>query len=482
MSSYPGRLSSGLPALDDVLNGGLIPGASYLIRGGPGQGKTTLGCHFLSSVGTRGAALFIGFQEPEDQLRTNAEAVGIDVSNVTFLSLAPDERFFTDQQGYDVFAAADVEQEPLAEAVTAAMERSNPSHVFVDSMTQLRFLSSDLYQYRKQVLSLLRYFRDRGATVLFTSERSSEISDEDLQFIADGVITLDVASSGSFLEVSKFRGSGFMRGAHQMRVGGSGLELFPCRLPPRSNKVEDERWRYATGVTKIDEMLYGGLEAGTISLITGPSGVGKSTLASLFATHAAEQGRKSAFYLFEEEQSSLLYRASSLAIPLKKFMDSGLVAVQQVEPLRYLADEFASMVHSKVEAEGVELVILDSIAGFELVLGEGEQTKSALHAFAKGLSRRGISVILVNEIEALTGQFRISEKGISYLSDNVIFLRFMEADGELKKSIGVLKKRLSPFDSKMYTYQIAAPGFRLDESVAAQGLQGVLDGQQVVND
>lgn len=476
------RLSSGLAELDSVLTGGFIPGASYLIRGGPGQGKTTLGCHFLSSAGRQGNPLFIGFQEPEEQLRTNAEAMGIDVSNISFLSLAPDERFFTDQQGYDVFSAADVEQEPLAEAVVAAVERLKPTHVFVDSMTQLRFLSTDLYQYRKQVLSLLRYFRERGATVLFTSERSSEISDEDLQFIADGVITLDIASTGAFLEVSKFRGSGFMRGAHQMRVGSSGIELFPRRLPPRANIVEDERWRYASGVKKLDEILYGGLEAGTISLITGPSGVGKSTLASLFATHAADQGRKSAIYLFEEEQSSLLYRASSLAIPLKDFVDSGVVAVEQVEPLRYLADEFASMVHRKVEEEGVELVILDSIAGFELVLGESEEAKMALHSFAKGLSRRGVSVILVNEIEALTGQFRISEKGISYLSDNVIFLRFMEADGELKKSLGVLKKRMSPFDSKMYTYTIAAPGFCLDESVAAQGLQGVLDGQQIVRE
>lgn len=472
------RISSGIIALDNILYGGFIKRSAYLIRGGPGQGKTTLGLHFLSSAGAHGAALFIGFQELEEQLRVNAKAVGIEVSNIAFLSLAPDEHFFTEQQGYDVFAAADVENEPLAESVIKAVEQVAPSHVFIDSMTQLRFLSADIYQYRKQVLSFLRYLREREATVLFTSELSAELPDEDLQFIADGVITLDTAPTGSFLQVSKFRGSDFLRGPHQIRVGNRGLEVFPRPLPPKANLSEDERWRWSTGLEKLDKILGGGLEAGTISLLTGPSGVGKSTLASLFVARAAAQGRRAAIYLFEEEMSALLHRAASLNINLRKPLADGLISIEQIEPLRYLTDEFAMLAGHKVKEEGIELVVLDSIAGFELTLGDGDESKKALHALAKNLSRRGASVILVNEIEALTGQFKISEKGISYLSDNVIFLRFMEAEGELKKSLGVLKKRLGAFDTRMYTYDIGPTALSIGAPVGKQGLQGILDGQQ----
>jgi circadian clock protein KaiC len=478
MSCTPKRVSTGILELDYILSGGFIQQSAYLIRGGPGQGKTTLGLHFLSAADKQDAALFIGFQEPEEQLRANAESVGIDVSNIHFLSLAPDEHFFTGQQSYDVFAAADVEQEPLVGAVTKAVEHAAPTHVFVDSMTQLRFLSADVYQYRKQVLSFLCYFRERGATVLFTSELSAELPDEDLQFISDGVITLDTVPTGSFLQVSKFRGSDFLRGPHQIRVGKRGLEIFPRLLPPKANLSEDERWRWGTGIEKLDKILHGGLEAGTISLITGPSGAGKSTLASLFVARAAAQGRKAAIYLFEEELSSLLHRAAALKINLKEPLTDGRISIEQVEPLRYLADEFAMLVSHKVEEEGVELVILDSIAGFELTLGRSEGSKMAIHAFAKNLSRRGVSVILVNEIEAMTGQFRVSERGISYLSDNVRFLRFMEAEGELKKSLGVLKKRLGPFDTRMYTYEIGPIALSIGDPVGKQGLQGVLDGQQ----
>src|SRR5690606_35743233 len=131
----------------------------------------------------------------------------------------------------DVFSAADVEAEPLAAALTEAVERVSPKRVFIDSMTQLRFLAPDLFQYRKQVLSLLRFLRDRGATVVFSSERSRDLPDDDLQFIADGVISLGSAEGAPTLEVTKFRGSGFRRGPHQYRVGGRGLEVFPRPLP-----------------------------------------------------------------------------------------------------------------------------------------------------------------------------------------------------------------------------------------------------------
>lgn len=470
------RVSTGLEPLDEILSGGLLRSSAYLVRGGPGQGKTTLGLHFLTAAEKPGTALFIGFQEPEEQLRANAATVGIDVSGVRFLSLAPDERFFAEHQAYDVFSAADVEGEPLAESVLEAVERYAPTRVFIDSMTQLRFLSADVYQYRKQVLSLLRYLRERGATVLFSSERGAEHPDDDLQFLADGVITLESSTVGSTLEVSKLRGSAFRRGAHQVRVGPRGLEVFPRPLPPRSEVNERERLRWKSGVERLDEILHGGIEAETVTLITGPSGAGKSTLASLFVAHAAQAGRNAAMYVFEEEISSVLARARALRIPLRDGMRDGRLTIEQVEPMRYLADEFAARVRRKVEEEQLDVVVLDSIAGYQLTLEGQEAVKGSIHAFAKSLARIGASVFLINEVEAVTGDFKISEKGISYVSDNVILLRFMEEAGELKKVVGVLKKRMSGFDPRLYTFEVGPVMLSIGEPVGS--LQGEPNGRQ----
>lgn len=470
------RLSTGVDGLDEILGGGAIRQRSYLVRGGPGQGKTTLGLHFLTAANDNETTLFIGFQEPEIQLRSNADSLGLDVSGINFLSLAPDERFFAEQQGYDVFAAADVESQPLVESIIQSVERNHPSRVFVDSLSQLRFLSADIFQYRKQVLSFLCYLTQQGATVLFSSESSREFPDDDLQFIADGVINLESNPSGSAVRVSKMRGSRFRPGAHHMRVGVGGLKVFPRITPPAGRLAEFQVQRWGTGLRTLDDLLHGGLVASTVSLITGPSGIGKSTLASLFVAEATRQQRRVAVFLFEEELPFFLRRTKDLQIPLEKPMADGRLTIEQVEPMRYLADEFTMRVRSHVEQTGVEMVVLDSISGFELAL-DGEGVKERLHAFAKSLTRLGVTVLLINEIEAMTGQFRVSEKGISYLSDNVIFLRYVEIDGMLKKAIGVLKKRLSGFDNRLYTFEIGQKGFRIGGPI--HGLRGVLMGTPV---
>lgn len=468
------RLSTGIRGVDEILGGGLIRNRAYLVRGGPGQGKTTLGLHFLAAAGNDEPALFIGFQEPEEQIAANAAAIGLDVSNINFLSLIPDEKFFAEQQGYDVFSSADVEQEPLADAIVKAVDAFVPKRVFVDSLTQLRFLSADAFQYRKQVMSFLRFLTQRGATVLFSSESSQDTPDDDLQFMADGVLNFETGQAGSAMRVTKFRGSGFVHGRHHMRLGATGMQVFPRLVPPLTKKANDELKRWSSGSSRIDAILHGGIEAGTISLITGPAGVGKSTLAAQFAADAARKGHSSALFLFEEDYNIFLRRTQSLKLGLDQAIREGTVVIEPVEPMRYLADEFTAEVLRQITEKNVELVVLDSVAGFGLTLG-GEEIEERLHTFAKTLARMGVTVILINETQAVTGQeFQATEKGISYLSDNVIFLRYMEIDGGLEKALGVLKKRLSGFDSNMRTYGIGEGGLIVHDSI--EGLHGVLSG------
>lgn len=468
------RLSTGVAGLDEVLNGGLIKDRAYLVRGGPGAGKTTLGLHFLSAASKNEPALFIGFQEPEAQIRTNASAIGLDLSGISFLSLIPDSDFFTNQQGYDVFSSADVEQEPLAAAIVQAVEEFAPKRIFIDSLTQLRFLSADAFQYRKQVMSLLRFLIQDGATVLFSSEYSSDTPDDDLQFMADGVFHCEAGPTASAIRITKFRGSGFVHGSHHVRLSGQGMQVFPRLIPSRTRIAPDQDKVWSSGSERIDAILHGGLEAGTISLLTGPAGVGKSTLAAQFAAEAGRKGSACALFLFEEDRNIFLRRTVSLDMGLDHLVEKGGITLEQVEPMRYLADEFTAEVLRQIEEDHVELVVLDSVAGFALTLG-GEEVEERLHTFATALARKGVTVLLINETQAVTGQeFQATEKGISYISDNVLFLRYMEVDGGLKKTMGVLKKRLSGFDTAMHTYSIGKGGLVVHDSV--EGFHGVLSG------
>ncbi len=302
------RVSTGIVGLDEVLNGGLIPGRAYLVRGGPGTGKTTLGFHFLTAGSVNGeTVLFISLGEPEEQIRANAACQGFDLRGVHFLDLSPTPEFFAEVETYDIFSPAEVEREPTTRRIVETVRALKPSRVFIDSMTQFRYLSTDPFQFRKQALSFLRFLTEQGATVVFTSESSLEAPDEDLQFLADGVIELEFVDMERHVRVRKYRGSDFRAGEHALRLTERGMEVFPQLIPEAFTRPFVAE-TVSSGIPALDEMLNGGLERGTTTIITGPTGVGKTTLGLQFVKEAARRGERSVVFTFEESVPTLVAR------------------------------------------------------------------------------------------------------------------------------------------------------------------------------
>ncbi|HEY0754426.1 MAG TPA: ATPase domain-containing protein [Ktedonobacteraceae bacterium] len=468
------RISTGIAGLDEILCGGLVANRAYLLRGGPGCGKTTLGMHFLCAGAVKGeSCLFITLGEPERELRENAEALGFDLTNIHFLDLSPNATFFTEMQSYDIFSPAEVEREPITQQILDQISTIHPQRVFLDAMTQFRFLATDDFQFRKQVLSFLRFLVEHQSTVFFTSEGSEANPDDDLQFMSDGVIHLRFAPQGRTLSVSKFRGSDFQSGAHAIRLTNRGMEIFPHLLPEKHTQVFTKEI-ISSGVPEIDELLHGGLERGTITLFTGPTGVGKTTLGLQFMKEAAGRGERSVVYTFEEAQETLVRRCESVNIPVRSMTQRGTLSVTSIEPLHFSPDEFARLVRSEVEERQAQIVMIDSIAGYQVSL-HGEDAVTHLHALCKYLQNMGIAVLLINETASITGDFQVSDLAISYLSDNIVFLRYLELAGEIRKTIGVLKKRLSSFERTMREIEITRYGIKVGKPLT--GLQGILTGR-----
>jgi len=467
------RLSTGISGLDEVLYGGLVPACAYLVRGGPGSGKTTLGLHFLTAGAANGEkTLYITLGESAEQIGTNGDRLGFDMKGMTFLDLSPSSEFFTEIQTYDIFSPAEVEREPTTQKIIESVETLKPKRVVLDAITQFRYLSVDAFQFRKQVLSFIRFLLEQGATVIFTSEGSQTAPDDDLQFISDGVINLNHDAEGRTLNITKFRGSNFHTGMHSMRLTNKGMEVSP-RLQPEVYKREFIVQSIPSGVPELDELLHGGIERGTITIFTGSTGVGKTTIGLQFMKEAAGRGERSVVYCFEEPEEILLHRCESINIPVNAMSDRGTLSVIPVEPLYFSPDEFANMVRQEVEEKKARIVMIDSVAGYRLSL-RGEDLISHLHALCKYLQNMGVTVILVNELETITGDFRATDVGISYMADNIIFLRYIEVQGQLRKAIGVLKKRMSDFEKTMREIEITRYGIKVGKPLT--NLRGILSG------
>ncbi|MBD2001127.1 AAA family ATPase [Leptolyngbya sp. FACHB-541] len=468
------RLSTGVPGLDEILYGGLIPQQAYLVRGGPGVGKTTLGLEFLSAGVAQGEnSLFIVLGEAESQVRTNGNRLGFNTEAITFLDLSPSSDFFTEVETYDIFSPAEVEREPTTQKIVEQVKQLQPKRVFIDAMTQFRYLATDVFQFRKQVLSFLRFLLEQGATVLFASESSPTMPDDDLQFMSDGVIELQQTNGTRCLMVVKFRGSGFRAGAHTFRLLATGMEVFP-RLQPEAYERDFKMEAIPSGVPELDALLDGGIERGTVTIFTGPTGVGKTTIGVQFIKAAAERGERSVLYAFEEQVSMVLHRAEAISIPVRGMVQRETLSIVAVEPLQFSPDEFANLVRQEVEQKQARIVMLDSIAGYRLSV-RGADLVSHLHALCKYLQNVGVTVILINETEGITGDFRATEIGISYLADNIVFLRYLEMQGEMRKAIGVLKKRLSNFERTLRELDITSDGIQVGQPLSQ--LRGILRGE-----
>ncbi|NJD08174.1 MAG: recombinase RecA [Methylococcaceae bacterium] len=466
------RISSGVAGLDELLGGGFIPLRAYLVRGGPGSGKTTLGLHFLTA--SANPALFITLSEDEASIRRNAETLGIDLSKVHIINLAPDKDSFFEEDSYDIFSPAEVERKPLADKLVSGVERIKPQRVFIDSLTQFRYLSADRFQFRKQTLSLFSYLKNLNITTLFSTESSAEAPDDDLQFLSDGIIEIGSRSDGRMLRITKFRGSDFAQDWHFFRLTDRGWHVFP-RMRATEHVREFQPETVRSGVPELDELLHGGLARGTVTVISGPTGVGKTTLGLQYMKEAAGRGERSVIFTFEETLGTLFHRARAIGVPIDAMVRQGTLAVHYVEPLIYSAFEFAAMLREEAECRDARIVMLDSSKGFQMSI-RGEDILTHLHTKCTYLKNMGVTTILVSELDTITGdQFKATEVGVSYLADTIVFLRYMELEGELRKAIGVLKNRTSAFERNLRELEITPYGIKVGRPLAQ--VSGILTGK-----
>ncbi len=469
------RIETGVPRADEILDGGLLPKSATLVRGAPGAGKTIFGLHFLTTTTDPDATnLYINLGEPEAYLESTADSFGLNTDAIEFLNLSPSGEEFQTDSTYTLFRSGEVEQPPLVDSIRQKVEAVEPERVMIDPVTVIRHLTPDERQFRTQILSLLDFLKDRDATVLLTSQAAQSIPDDDLQFLADTVINLDLETDHRTMRVSKFRGSSSRAGSHTVTIDDTGMRVWP-RLDRTHHQRDGPTETLSSGVSELDRLLDGGITTGTVTFLSGPTGSGKTTTGLHFINEAASNDRRSVLYSFEEGRTTMLDRAEAVGIPIRDMIEGGTLVIEEIAPDELSMDEFSYRLRTEVEEKGTEIVMIDGISGYERAFRDTEgDTTRQLIKIGRYLRNMNVTGLVTNEVHQITGEFRATEQQLSHLADGIVILRHVEYRGELQKVIGVLKMRSSDFETRLRTLDITDEGLRIGEPLS--DLRGVLTG------
>jgi circadian clock protein KaiC len=472
-------LTTGIRGLDEILRGGLPHNRIYLVEGTPGAGKTTLAMQFLlQGVRENQKSMYITLSETAEELRASALSHGWSLEGVEIREYIITDSSIDRDREVTMYHTPELELGDTMARMLQDIRESHPDRVVIDALSELRLLSDSVLRYRRQLLALKKFFNECSCTALVLDDRSNIERDSHVESIVHGVIALeyDLTEYGGDqrrLRVRKLRGRAVMAGLHDYAIRTGGIEVFP-RLIAAHHVTQFERKALPSGLAQLDHLLGGGPQFGTSTLLIGPAGSGKTTVAMQYALAAARQGKKVAAYLFDELRELLVDRLGTIGMNLREAVDGGCMTLSQIDPTQKSPGEFAAQVQNDVEKGDVRVIVIDSLNGYLNSMLHEEFLTAQLHELLAYLGNRGVVTFLVVAQHGIMGANMATPVDASYLTDSIVLFRYFEAKGEVRKAISVAKKRGGSHENSIRELAIDTHGIRVGEPLAE--FQGVLTG------
>ena len=476
------RCSSGIAGLDTILGGGLPCNCFYLVQGDPGSGKTTLALQFLLEGVRAGESVFyITLSETKAELLKVARSHDWSLDSIPLLELSAIESLLRPEARTTVFHPSEVELTKITSLLLEHIEKLRPTRVVFDSLSEFRLIAETPLRYRRQLLSLKQEFTKYGSTVLLLDDKMGTpgtIGDPHVLSLAHGVVEMeqlspDYGRARRRMRVTKMRGVQFSEGYHDYTIVKGGLQIFP-RLIAGQHHVPFQPESMSSGIAGLDQLLGGGMDRGTTTLIIGPAGTGKSTIAVQYAVQMAGNGDGAAIFTFDETLEIMTTRAQSLGLPFKKHLDSGKLHARQIDPAEISPGEFVWSVRQCVEA-GCRLIVIDSLNGYLNAMPGEKYLTNQLHELTTYLNQQGVVTILIMAQHGSVSALE-SPADLSYLCDTVIHMRYFETAGEVKQSIAVIKKRSGNHERSIREFMMGRDGNGVRIGDPLKDFHGILTG------
>lgn len=461
------RVATGIPELDAVLRGGLLRKRIHLIEGRPGTGKTTFGLRYLTDGAAAGdTCLYLTLSESEEELRATASSHGWSLEGIQIEEVMPLPP--TAMPPQTILLPTDSELSALVDRIADRVVAVGARRVVIDSMVEVRLLARDSATYRRQIIELRRRLSELNATVLLLDDLTSDGREYELQSAVHAVITLEqrehsFGAARRRLRVVKLRGGDFQSGWHDYAIKTSEILVFPSLIAQEHHR-KGEAYRAFSGVESLDALFGGALAGGSSTMVIGPSGVGKSTLALQYALSAVQAGHQVGYFTFDESEVSLRSRLEEHLRRQESGEEPRSFHLNRVNPSRISPGEFIWQVRRLVEDLGACLIIIDSINSYLDVIREEKSLLLQMNELFSYLSNMNVTAIVVGAHSSALDTSKEPD-ALSIITDNIISLRYYEQDNVVRKAICILKKRQGPHSHEIRALHLTDSGIEIGERI-----------------
>ncbi len=455
------RITTGIPALDSILGGGIPRYSIVFVAGPPGTGKTVL-CQQMLYANARKAssALYLGTLS-EPVLKMMRYVQGFSFFNASIVG--------AEVVYGDLGSALERDGGPgvLAE-LDELIKKQRPELLVIDSFKVLREHFPDVTEFRDFCCELMARLTAWEVTSLFIGEYSHDDIWEQPEFgIADGIIyvygTEEPNRQKRFLRVMKMRGTDYFSGQHYFEISADGIELYPRMDPREIGEYQAPPEDVGSAIEGLNDMMDGGMQNGTSTLIIGGAGTGKTLAALSFLVEGARDGKPGLFVSFEESADQLIRNSEAFGWDLRGLISRGVLDVYHVAPSELDIDRHAVEIKLRAEAIKARRLAIDTITAMEASVIDRAKYQSHLWTLIDYFKRIGVTILMTYESAAQMELPQAGENHLLFLADTILSLRLVEVDSALRRTLTVVKMRGTSHDKSIREYIIEPPRIYVGE-------------------
>jgi circadian clock protein KaiC len=457
------KIATHIEGLDRILNGGIPAERVTLISGGPGTGKSMIGLEFLYRSAASGhPCIFLTFEETRKCVIRNALTMGWDLEalETNGMLFIMESRIDPDPQ-----ISGEFNLEALRAVLEGKMRAMKAERIVIDALDMIMRVFEDESRRQNEFFALNKWLKERKITAILTIKNSKNKKFANysfLDFMADCVIALDhrilKQVTTKKLLVTKYRGSDYLENEHPFFIATGGIHFHP--VADMDMHYASEGKRISSGHPYLDAILDGGYKTGTCILVSGSTGTGKTTIASMFANSVCGQKQKVLYINYEEAQKSMVSGMLSLGIDLRPALDNSLLRIMAVMPESMGIEKHLFVVTHAIKQHNPRHLVIDAISASKRIAGKAAAFDFIMR-IVDACKRAGITAFLVNQSETLADFSDFSGMGVSSIVDTIINLEYQDTGTELRRRMMVIKSRGANHSHRYHEYQLTGQGLRI---------------------